>query len=69
VLEVLSSNPQMTLEEVSVEVGKSVSAIKRAVGRLKLEGKLRHVGSQKGGHWEVLKYESITPNSTIYFHE
>ncbi|KRP37079.1 MAG: transcriptional regulator [Opitutaceae bacterium BACL24 MAG-120322-bin51] len=69
VLEVLSSNPQMTLEEVSVEVGKSVSAIKRAVGRLKLEGKLRHVGSQKGGHWEVLKYESTTPNSTIYFHE
>jgi hypothetical protein len=35
-------------------LGKSVSAIERAARRLRERGRLRHVGPQKGGHWEVV---------------
>ena len=45
----------MTLAEVAAEIQKSLSAVERASARLVKEGKLKHVGPQKGGYWEVLK--------------
>lgn len=54
VLAVLREAPEMTLGEASVVVGKSLSAVKRAVAKLTKAGKLRYVGPKKGGHWEVL---------------
>ena len=55
VLAVLRESPEMTLEDASVAVGKSLSAVKRAVAKLTQAGKLRYVGPKKGGHWEVLE--------------
>jgi hypothetical protein len=40
---------------VKTLVDKSVSAIERAVRRLRDSGRLRYVGPQEGGHWEVLE--------------
>jgi ATP-dependent DNA helicase RecG len=54
VLEALEEDSGLTLEEVSLVVGKSLSAVKRSVAKLTQEGKLRYVGPKKGGHWEVL---------------
>lgn len=45
----------MTLAEVAAEVGKSLRAVELASSRLVKEGRLKYVGPQKGGHWEVLK--------------
>ena len=55
VLNALEADPSLTLTEVSLKVGKSLSAIKRAVAQLTREGNLRYVGPSKGGHWEILK--------------
>ena len=52
-LELLSENPQMTLAEAAQVIGKSVRAIELASSKLVKQGKLKHVGPQKGGHWEV----------------
>lgn len=53
ILQVLAANPRMTLADVAVEIEKSVSAVERASTKLVKEGRLKYVGPQKGGHWEV----------------
>ena len=53
-LELLRRNPTMTLSEAAAEVGRSVRAVEMASAKLGKAGKLRYVGPQKGGHWEVI---------------
>lgn len=53
VLAALAANPGATLADVAAHLGKSVSAIERAARRLRDSGRVRYVGPQKGGHWEV----------------
>ena len=44
----------LTLAEVATHLGKSTSAIERAARKLRDAGRLRYVGPQKGGRWEVM---------------
>lgn len=53
ILNLLREQPALTLAEVAVRLDKSTSAIERAVRKLREQGRLRYVGPQKGGHWEV----------------
>lgn len=55
ILSILGSRPETTLPEVAAQVGKSLRAVERATAKLVKEGRLRHVGPAKGGHWEILK--------------
>jgi ATP-dependent DNA helicase RecG len=54
ILEALSASPNLTLTELAMSIGKSVSAVERASAKLVKEGRLKYVGPRKGGHWEVL---------------
>lgn len=54
ILALLRQQPTITLAEVAEALGKSVSAIERAVAKLRKEGRLQRIGSIKSGHWEVL---------------
>ncbi|MFC1734782.1 RNA-binding domain-containing protein [Candidatus Hydrogenedentota bacterium] len=53
IIQVLAENPEMTLAGVAEIIGKSLSAVERATSKLVKEGRIRHVGPKKGGHWEV----------------
>lgn len=53
-LDLLGRNPEMTLAEVAAAIGRSVRAVEMASAKLVKAGKLRHVGPQKGGRWEIL---------------
>jgi ATP-dependent DNA helicase RecG len=53
-LELLRQNPQMTLAQVAATVGRTVRAVEMASAKLVKAGRLRFVGPQKGGRWEVL---------------
>lgn len=55
ILQLLEENPSMTLAELASIIKKSKRAVELASSRLVKDGKLRHVGPQKGGHWEVIK--------------
>ena len=55
ILLLLEQNPRMTLSEVAVAIGKSISAVERAVAKLKQADKLAFIGPKKGGHWQVVK--------------
>jgi ATP-dependent DNA helicase RecG len=53
-LELLRQHPQMTLAEVAAEVGRTVRAVEMASAKLVKAGRLRYVGPQRGGRWEVM---------------
>ncbi len=55
ILHVLETNPDMTLAQVADKINKSLSAVERASTKLVKAGRLKHVGPQKGGYWEVLE--------------
>lgn len=55
ILRLLAAKPSMTLSEVAAEIQKSLSAVERASSKLVKEGRMKYVGPQKGGHWEVLE--------------
>jgi len=55
ILELLSEQPTLTLAEIAVLIGKSARAVERAAKKLGEQGKLKHIGPQKGGHWEVIE--------------
>lgn len=46
----------MTLAEVAAEIGKTQRAIELATSKLVKEGRLKYVGPQKGGQWEVMEF-------------
>jgi len=53
ILQALKTDSSLTLSDVAVRIGKSVSAVERAAKKLGDQGKLKYIGPQKGGHWEV----------------
>jgi ATP-dependent DNA helicase RecG len=55
ILAVLAEHPALSLAEVAVRIGKSNSAVERAVAKLVKFGRLKRIGPAKGGSWEVLK--------------
>ena len=54
ILELLRWNPGLSTPELARNVGKSESAVYRAMRKLRESGRLKRVGPAKGGHWEVL---------------
>ncbi|MDE0518064.1 MAG: winged helix-turn-helix transcriptional regulator [Bdellovibrionales bacterium] len=55
ILEILSSNPDITITELARQIDKSESAVWRVIQKLQKEGYLKRIGPDKGGHWEVVK--------------
>ena len=55
ILEVLRQDTGLSIPEIATQIGKSESAVERAIRKLREEEKLERVGSAKGGHWKVLE--------------
>ena len=58
ILALLQAHPSLTLAEVAREIGLTTRSVELAAAKLVKSGYLRHVGPQKGGHWEVLHSEN-----------
>ena len=54
ILVMLRQHPESTQQSLGQELGINRSAIQRHLSNLKSAGKLRRVGPDKGGHWEVI---------------
>ena len=54
ILELLRLHPVLTQQGLMCELGINRSAIQRHLSNLKNAGKIRRVGPDKGGHWEVI---------------
>ena len=54
ILRIITKNQNVTIAELSEEMGISIKAVEKHIKNLKNEKILRRVGPDKGGHWEVV---------------
>ncbi|HRH78743.1 MAG TPA: Fic family protein, partial [Cellvibrionaceae bacterium] len=54
VLAILQAHPQLSLADAAATIGRSTSAVERAVAKLKTQNRLAYEGPKKGGKWRVL---------------
>ncbi|KAF0124452.1 MAG: ATP-dependent DNA helicase RecG [Elusimicrobia bacterium] len=54
ILSLLSAMPSISAVEVSGKIGLTLRAVEKAIAKLKAAGKIRRIGPDKGGRWEVL---------------
>lgn len=55
VYQLLKSSPNLTREELSIEISKTVKTIQRALDGLKEKGLIARVGNARTGYWEILQ--------------
>ena len=55
ILEIIKNNPHISTKELEDNVGISQRKIKENIKKLKLSGHLERVGTNKKGHWRILK--------------
>lgn len=55
IIECMKDNPATTIRELSLSTGLSDRGIKNHIYKLKNHGKIRRIGPDRGGHWEVVE--------------
>ena len=55
ILELITTNKHITIKELSENIGVSNRSIERNIKKLQEENKLKRVGADKGGYWEIIK--------------
>ena len=54
IIEVLTKDPHCTYDSLAEIIGISRRAVTKQIQRLRQSGRLRRIGPDKGGHWEIL---------------
>lgn len=55
IIEILRSNPNITLQQVAEKIGKSLRSVKTSIKFLQERGVVERIGSKKNGTWKVNK--------------
>jgi len=55
IIEIIRDNPHMPARKISELIGISQRKVEENISKLKKKGLLKRTGSDKSGHWEVLK--------------
>ena len=55
ILGLIRKNKDITIEELAKELNLTTRAVDKNISKLKKQGRIKRVGPDKGGHWEVLK--------------
>lgn len=55
IIEEIRKHPFTTREQLAKVIGITPDGIKKQLDKLKKAGKIRHVGSTKKGHWEIIE--------------
>ena len=55
ILELLKENPKLSAKKLSKQIGITSRAVEKQLASLVEKGFIKHEGSPKGGHWEILK--------------
>ena len=54
IIEALIRNPQITQQQLAESIGISCKGVEWNLRKLREAGRIRRVGPDKGGHWEVI---------------
>ena len=57
IIEEIRKHPFTTREQLAKVIGITPDGIKKQLDKLKKDGKIRHVGATKKGHWEIIENE------------
>jgi ATP-dependent DNA helicase RecG len=57
ILGYMKENKNITIAELSQKLGISTRAVEKHISKLKQQGKIKRIGPDKGGYWEVIKDE------------
>ena len=55
IVAIISRNASVTTPELAGKLGISIWGVKKHLAQLKKNGLINRIGSDKGGHWEVVK--------------
>ena len=55
ILELMQQKPIVSIAEMAEQIGKTTRAVEKQIALLKGKRKIRRVGPDKGGRWEVLE--------------
>ncbi len=55
VYKLLKLQPDLTREEIAIEISKTVKTVQRALDGLKEKGLIARVGNTRTGYWEILE--------------
>jgi len=55
ILMMVQANPKTTAQKMATLLNKTTRTVERHIKELREQGRLRHVGSDKTGHWEVIE--------------
>ena len=53
-LRLLKAHPGLTAKQAAEQLGLSQRAVEKQLAALKAAGRLRRIGPNKGGHWQVV---------------
>ena len=53
-LRVLKDDQTMSLSKMAEAIGLSVAGVRKVLDKLRVSGRIRRIGPDKGGHWEVM---------------
>jgi ATP-dependent DNA helicase RecG len=54
ILELLKADPSLAARTLADALGVSPRAVEKQIAKLRAEGRIRRIGPDKGGHWEVM---------------
>jgi len=57
ILELIAANPSISRKELASQIGITADGIKYHLTTMQKKRLLKHLGPDKGGHWEVIKAE------------
>ena len=55
ILEFLAREPHLSAKELATLLNKTTRTVERYIRELREQGRLKRVGSDKSGHWEVVE--------------
>ena len=55
IITLISNNPEISALNISKELDISSRALEKHIQKLKEKGKLKRIGSDKGGYWEIIR--------------
>ncbi|MBW1803093.1 MAG: HTH domain-containing protein [Deltaproteobacteria bacterium] len=53
----MSKNSQITISELAASIGVTTRAIEKQIAKLQENGKIKRIGPDKGGYWQVIDSE------------
>ena len=53
----MQENKNITIAELSQKLGISTRAVEKHISKLKQQGKIKRIGPDKGGYWEIVEDE------------